>query len=110
MKYINVNFFDQLEAIKTFLLLNVLVPFKRLLLSLPWPMVVAAAALAGFQLGGWRLALLTGGLCLFIALVGLWDKAMVTVYLCGISVLFACLIGIPIGIIAGRTGPLRQSR
>ena len=100
VKYINVNFFDQLEAIKTFLLLNVLVPFKRLLLSLPWPMVVAAAALAGLQLGGLRLALLTGGLCLFIALVGLWDKAMVTVYLCGISVLFACMIGIPIGIIA----------
>jgi glycine betaine/proline transport system permease protein len=32
--------------------------------------------------------------------VGLWDKAMVTVYLCGISVVFACLIGIPIGILS----------
>ena len=100
VEYINVNFFDELEAFKTFLLLNVLVPFKRFLLSLPWPMVVAAVGLAGFQLGGWRLALLTSLLSLFIALVGLWDKAMVTVYLCGLSVVFACLIGMPIGIIA----------
>ena len=37
MEWINVNFFDQLEAVKTFLLLNVLIPFKRFLLSLPWP-------------------------------------------------------------------------
>jgi glycine betaine/proline transport system permease protein len=100
VQYINVNFFDQLEAFKTFLLLNVLIPSKRFLLSLPWPMVVAAIGLAGLQLGGWRLALLTGSLALFAAIVGLWDKTMVTVYLCGISVVIACLIGIPIGIAA----------
>ena len=32
-------------------------------------------------------------LSLFIAAVGLWDKAMITIYLCGIAVLAACLIG-----------------
>ena len=47
--------------------------------------------------GSWRLGSVRR-LLLFIALVGLWDKAMVTVYLCGISVVIACLIGIPIGI------------
>ncbi len=102
VEYINVNYFDQLEAFKTFLLLNVLVPFKRFLLALPWPMVVLAFALAGFQLGGWRLALLTGLLALFMAVVGIWAKAMVTIYLCGLSVVFACLIGIPIGIAAAQ--------
>ena len=100
--YININYFDQLEAFKTFLLLNMLIPFKRFLLSLPWPMVVLAVGLAGFQLGGLRLALVTGLLALFVAIVGLWDKAMVTVYLCGISVVFACLIGIPVGIVAAQ--------
>ena len=100
VKYINVNYFDQLEAVKVFILLNILVPLKRLLLSLPWPMVVLALALAGYQLGGWRLALLTASLSLFCALVGLWDKSMVTVYLCGISVLFASVLGIFIGVIA----------
>jgi len=100
VRWINVNFFDQLEALKNLLLLNLLIPFKRFLLSLPWAGVVALIALAGWTLGGWRLALQTGILAFLIAAVGLWDKAMITVYLCGISVVIACLIGLPIGIVA----------
>ncbi|MBK8085183.1 MAG: ABC transporter permease subunit [Devosia sp.] len=98
--WINVNFFTQLEAFKDFLLLNLLIPLKRLLLSLPWLGVVGLVALAGLQLGGWRLMLLTGGLSFLIAATGQWEKAMTTVYLCGIAVAVAALIGIPIGILA----------
>jgi glycine betaine/proline transport system permease protein len=102
MAWINVHFFDTIEAIKAWLLINLMVPFKRLLLGLPWIAVVAAAGLAGWQLGGRRLALLTAALALFIALTGNWANAMETVYLCGISVLIACALGIPIGIFAAR--------
>ncbi|MEE8504645.1 MAG: ABC transporter permease subunit [Kiloniellales bacterium] len=102
VRYININFFDQFEAVKTFLLLNLMIPFKRFLLQLPWTAVVAMVALAGFQLGGWRLALLTACLVAFIALTGNWEKAMITVYLCGLSVIFATLIGCPIGIWGAR--------
>jgi len=106
VRWINVNFFDQLEAFKDLLLLNILIPFKRLLLGLPWVGVVGLLALAGWTLGGLRLALTVGGLALMIALTGQWDKAMITVYLCGLSVLIACLIGIPIGIIAAEREPV----
>ncbi len=99
VKYINVNYFDQIEAVKVFILTTILLPFKRFLLMLPWPVVVFGVGLLGYQLGGWRLALLTFLLALFCALVGLWDKAMVTVYLCGISVVFAAVLGIPLGIL-----------
>jgi glycine betaine/proline transport system permease protein len=102
MAWINVHFFDTIEAVKAWLLINLMVPFKRLLLGLPWIAVVAAAGLAGWQQGGWRLALLAAGLALFIALNGQWVNAMETVYLCGISVLIACAIGIPIGVLAAR--------
>ncbi|MDH3760777.1 MAG: ABC transporter permease subunit [Gammaproteobacteria bacterium] len=102
VRYINVNFFDLLESFKNFLLLNIMVPFKRFLLSLPWVAVVAMIGLGGWQLGGWRLGALTASLTAFIAVVGLWTKAMVTLYLCGLSVIIACLIGIPIGILAAR--------
>ena len=102
VRWININFFDQFEAVKTFLLLNLMIPFKRFLLQLPWTAVVAIVALAGLQLGGWRLALLTALLVAFIAVTGNWEKAMITVYLCGISVVFACLIGMPIGVWAAR--------
>ncbi|MBC6404906.1 MAG: ABC transporter permease subunit [Rhodospirillales bacterium] len=100
VRYINVNFFDQLEAFKNLLLLNLLIPFKRFLLSLPWAGVVILIGLAGWRLGGWKLALQTALPAYLIAAVGLWSKAMITVYLCGISVAIACLIGFPIGILA----------
>ena len=98
--WINVNYFDTLEAIKNAVLLNVMIPFKRLLESLPWLGVVALVALAGHALGGLRLGLLVGVLAFLVAATGQWDKAMVTVYLVGVSVLLAALIGVPVGILA----------
>ncbi|MCC8933391.1 ABC transporter permease [Rhizobium sp. 'Codium 1'] len=100
VKWININFFDVLEVIRTTLLLNLLVPVKRFLAELPWLGVVALLAIAGFRLGGFRLAALAGALSFLIAATGQWEKAMVTVYLCGIAVIIASLIGIPIGILA----------
>jgi len=102
VRYINVNFYDVLESFKNFLLLNIMIPLKRFLVSLPWIAVVAMVGLGGWQLGGRRLGLLTASLAAFMAMVGLWEKAMVTLYLCGLSVVIACMIGIPIGILAAR--------
>ncbi len=102
VSWINVNFFDELDAVKSWLLLNVLIPLKRFLLTLPWVGVVAMVALAGLQLGGWRLAVGTGALALFMAVTGNWEKSMISVYLCGISVVIACAIGIPVGIVSAR--------
>ncbi|MGB6118326.1 MAG: ABC transporter permease subunit [Mesorhizobium sp.] len=100
VKWINVNFFDTIEGIKNAVLLNILVPFKRLVAGLPWLGVTGLLALAGWRLGGLRLALTVAILSTLIAATGQWDKATVTVYLCGVSVAFAALIGIPIGIFA----------
>ncbi len=102
VSWINIHFFDELDSVKAWLLLNVLIPVKRFLLALPWTAVVGLIALAGYQLGGWRLAALCGGLALFMAVTGNWEKSMISVYLCGLSVTAAALIGIPIGIWASR--------
>ncbi len=102
VKWINVTFFDQLEAAKTFMLVTFLVPVKRFLLGLPWPWVLVLVTIAGWQLGRFKLALLCFALTLFILVNGLWAKAMVTVYLCGVSVVIAGIIGIPIGILAAQ--------
>ncbi|WP_439541580.1 ABC transporter permease [Hyphomicrobium sp.] len=101
VKWININFFDVFDAVKTFVLLNILLPVKRFMLAQPWPLVVAALAYTGWWLGGLRLAALAAGLSLFIVVNGQWEYAMITIYLCAISVLFASLIGIPLGIYAG---------
>jgi len=98
MEWINVNYFDTLEAIKNAVLTGVLLPVRRFLMALPWLGVVLFIAAAGWHLGGARLAALTGGLSLLIAVTGQWEKAMITVYLCGISTIVAMAIGIPVGI------------
>ena len=98
VEWINVNFFDTLEAIKNAILIGLLIPVKRFLLSLPWLAVVALLGLAGWRLGGWRLGLLCAGLSFLIAATGQWEKAMITVYLCGIASLIAMALGLPIAI------------
>ncbi|GLK68810.1 ABC transporter permease [Hansschlegelia plantiphila] len=102
VSWINITFFSTLEAIKTAILLNVLIPVKRFMLALPWPWVVAIVAIAGWRLGGWRLALTVGLMALFMAVVGLWQASMITVYLCGVSVIISALIGVPVGVAAAQ--------
>jgi glycine betaine/proline transport system permease protein len=100
MKTINVNYFDQLEALRFWLLEHLLIPVKRFFLALPWPLVLGLATLAGWRLGGLRLAGLVLGLSGFIAVSGLWEQAMTTLYLCGVSVVIAMALGLPLGILA----------
>ncbi|MEI5681653.1 ABC transporter permease subunit [Mesorhizobium sp. CCNWLW179-1] len=104
--WINVNFFDTFEAIKNAVLLNILIPFKRLLGGLPWLGVTGILAFAGWRLGGLKLAAIVGVLAFLIAATGQWEKAMITTYLCGISAIFAALLGIPIGILSAERARL----
>jgi glycine betaine/proline transport system permease protein len=103
VKWININYFDYFELVRTTLLIYVLNPIKLSLLALPWVGAVLITAFAGWRLRDRNLALLCGLLIAFIAAVGLWDKAMTTVYLCAISAIISCLIGIPLGVIATRS-------
>lgn len=100
MEWINVNYFDTFEAVKTFALQWFLLPVKGFFGGIPWAWGVVATGLIGWRVGGWRLGLLGAVLTLFIAASGLWGKAMVTVYLCGVSVVLATLVGIPLGVLA----------
>jgi len=101
VKYININFYDQLEAVKLFFLNYFLLPIKRFFLGLPWPWACLMVVLLGYHFGGWRLAAMNAAMTLFIVTTGMWEKAMITVYLCGASVVIASAIGIPLGVLAG---------
>jgi len=98
VKWLNVNFYETTEAVKTWTILNVMRPFKELLLALPWSGVTLALAALAYRLGGLRLATIVAGLCGFVALVGYWDRSMVSLFLVLISVLLSCAIGIPLGV------------
>ena len=101
VKYLNINYFDQFEATKIFVLNTFMLPIKRFFTGIPWPWAWAMLVLLGWRFGGPKLALMNGLMAAFILSTGLWEKAMITVYLCGSSVIIAAAIGIPFGIWAG---------
>lgn len=101
--WITVNYFDAIEVFRTTLLIYVLNPTRAFLEHFPWLGALVLLGLAGYQLGGWRLAALVVPLTFFCAATGLWEKSMATLYLCGVSVIIAALLGIPLGILAARS-------
>ena len=62
----------------------------------------------GLRIQGPALGAKCALLVFFIAVTGFWEKAMITVYLIGICVLLANLIGIPIGIIASQNDKVHR--
>lgn len=106
IEWINTNWFDQIEAVKDWVLTHLMVPVRRFLLDLPWIGVVTLVAALGWRLGGWRLGGMTALLGLFIVATGLWEQAMFSVYLCGLAVLVSVVIGVPLGILAAEWRPL----
>jgi len=101
VKHININYYDNLENFKVTLLTYFMLPIKRFFLGIPWPWFIIVLTITGWYFGKLRLGILCLTLTLFIVVSGLWEKAMITLYLCGSSVLIASLIGIPLGIWAG---------
>ena len=69
--------------------------------SVAWPVLIIGAALAGYSIRGWRLALFCGLAVTAIGLVGLWEAALVTLVMVCMAVVLAMLIAVPIGVLAG---------
>ncbi|MEM9371531.1 MAG: ABC transporter permease subunit, partial [Pseudomonadota bacterium] len=89
-------------AIRTFLIQDVLIPFRNALLWLPIPTVILAWGALGYLVGGTRLALMAAGFYAIIALTGWWDRSIITLYAAIASVFLALVIGMPLGIWAAR--------
>ncbi|WP_432286224.1 ABC transporter permease subunit [Aminobacter sp. BA135] len=103
VEWTNVNLFWLMDGIKTLLLVNLLMPVKAFMAGIPWVAGVLFTALLGYLVGGWRRAVLVGSLMFATVIVGLWQVTMLTVYLCAVAVVVASAIGIPLGILAGRS-------
>lgn len=66
--------------------------------GLPWLSVLGFAMLLSFQLGGWRLVAFVGGSTAFLLVGGIWEPAMVSVYLCSVAVLVCIVFGGLLGV------------
>ncbi|MDB4251355.1 ABC transporter permease subunit [Amylibacter sp.] len=67
---------------------------------LPWSSIAATAAVLGYYLGGWRLALLGGGTFIWTALIGQWKLAMETLSVLVVAAPVSFVIGLMLGIAA----------
>ncbi len=68
------------------------------LTNVPWPALTLMFTVLGWMCGGWRLALGTFLGIAFLLLTGVWEPAVLSVYLCGLAVVLSFLIGSTIGI------------
>jgi len=82
---------------------NLVAWFNELLLWLTWVGTTAAGTLIVLRFGGWRAALWVLGAFASFALMGLWEESIQTLALMLVAVAFSLLVGIPLGIAAGRS-------
>lgn len=66
--------------------------------NLPWAAVIVAVMAVGWRSGGWRMAVFAGLAFAAILLAGLWERAMLSVYLCGAAVILCALVGGGLGL------------
>lgn len=64
----------------------------------PWIVLLSAVVLLAWQVGGRTVGLFALFSMGFIAVTGMWERAMLSIYLCGAAVILAFLIGASIGV------------
>jgi glycine betaine/proline transport system permease protein len=103
-RWVTLNLSGPLDAIKNFVLLNLMVPVRIYLLQLPWFAMPILAGVLAWRLNGLRLALLVAVMLSMIFMAGLQQPAMMTIYLCGLGTALSLAIGVPLGILGATNG------
>jgi glycine betaine/proline transport system permease protein len=101
--WIQANLSGLTSAIGDFLILYCLDPIERLLLGIPWWMVAGGFALVAWRFSGWRLATFSALAFVGVGLLGMWEDGMVTLTLVAVTVVFALVLAIPLGVLAARS-------
>ena len=83
--------------------------FNRLLLWLTWAGTTIAGVALVLRFGGVRAAVVALLAFATFALTGLWEESMQTLALMLVAVVLSLLVGIPLGILAGRSTRFRRA-
>lgn len=70
---------------------------------IPWVVVALTMGMAGYALRGWRLAALTGGTFVWIAVMGQWKWAMETLSVIAVATPVSVALGLGLGILGWRS-------
>ncbi len=89
--------------LRAFLNVQVLIPFRNFLLSIPTPALILFVTAFALWLGGRKQAILAAVFFSLVALSGWWDRSVITLYSVLSAVMLAATIGLPIAITAARS-------
>jgi len=81
---------------------NTLDAMDTLFNFVPLPIVILFFVFAAFKTNGLKFAIFTFASLVFIDLLDVWEETMTTMAMIVTAVLFCCVIGIPVGILASR--------
>src|SRR5210317_1810593 len=81
---------------------NTLDAMDALFNLVPLPLVILFFVFAAFKTNGLKFAIFTFASLVFIDLLNVWEETMTTMAMIVTAVLFCCVIGIPVGILASR--------
>jgi glycine betaine/proline transport system permease protein len=70
---------------------------------IPWVVIAATFAVIGYALAGWRLAMISGGTFVWIAVMGQWKWAMETLSVIVVAAPLSIVIGLAVGTLAWRS-------
>jgi glycine betaine/proline transport system permease protein len=73
-----------------------------------WTALTVFLCALGYTIGGGRTAALCLFACAYLALAGLWDLAMISLYLCGAGVIISLILGGLIGTLAAHSDQLSR--
>ncbi len=76
--------------------------FESVLLSVPWPALVALVALVAWRTGGFKLLLLSLVILGYLGFFGYWEKSISTMSLVAASVVICVVFGVPLGILCAK--------
>ena len=89
--------------LRAFVNVQILIPFRDFLLSIPTLAFITLVAAFALSLAGPKQAVLAALFFSLVALSGWWDRAIITLYSVVAAVTIAAILGLPIGIIAARS-------
>ncbi|OJI94324.1 glycine betaine/proline transport system permease protein [Planktotalea frisia] len=89
--------------LRAFVNVQILIPFRNFLLSIPTPAFILLITAFALWLGGRRQAVTALIFFSLVALSGWWDRSVITLYSVISAVSIAMLLGLPIAIVAART-------
>lgn len=70
------------------------------LTNLPWPSIPLITVMLAWRRRGPQFALIAFGIMAFLMLAGIWERAVLSVYLCGVAVVIAFAMGAILGMLA----------